>query len=749
MRFQCSFCFSIINKVKSEQLGQKIDCPNCRRQQVLPVSPFGPGRIIGDFAIIQKIGEGSIGTVYLAKQISLDRNVALKILSEKYTNAKGLASFLSEARTAAKLNHPNIVQVYAVGDEGGICFMAMSFIQGKTVKQRIEEEGKIEVDEALHITQQVAEGLFFAWEEEKLIHRDIKPENIIITPEGAAKLTDLGLAISQDKCEKGMEISGTPYYMSPEQFAGEKLDSRTDIYSLGITLYQMLCGKLPYKGDSLNTVAKQHFYEKPEPLKKLDASIPLDVENLVNKMIAKHPDDRFQSLEELLKEIWRIRQKTAPSKEMVPGVHTISIKKLDYKSIQEQSKSARQEGLPLQQPSVSTEKKICVNKVLIALLLLSFLLIILLLTALLGQRAKKLDILESQIEKIESKIHITDPPPYNEIETECQELLNKIKSPVTEADKAVVFRLKLILSLLDEKKLQAETKKLSDRIQELEKQKLNETEKLKLEYENKLASKDAEIAKVSQETKVLQQKFLDEKKGLEKIIADYQKKIDEEKKKADEKVRNLLLSKYYALIRQFKFVEALAAVKEYRLKTDGDTKELESLEEKTNRLSKFYELFTSSGNKLTNTKTPEGIIINISEKKILMNADGNFVGKRWDQLSLDTLAAVILKLYPDENDKKLRSEISLLLGNPAQALKETPDDYVLKSMIQAAFHANYDSIKSLAETNKKKAQQRFLLFQKEFEGIPDCAEGIQSLKSYLADSPTPATPASTPTPLGH
>ncbi|MEM4247865.1 MAG: serine/threonine-protein kinase, partial [Candidatus Nanoarchaeia archaeon] len=198
MRFQCSFCFSIINKVKPEQLGQKIDCPNCRRQQVLPVSPFGPGRIIGDFVIIQKIGEGSIGTVYLAKQISLDRNVALKILSEKYTNAKGLASFLSEARTAAKLNHPNIVQVYAVGDEGGICFMAMSYIQGKTVKQRIEEEGKIEVDEALHITQQVAEGLFFAWQEEKLIHRDIKPENIIITPEGATKLTDLGLAISQD-----------------------------------------------------------------------------------------------------------------------------------------------------------------------------------------------------------------------------------------------------------------------------------------------------------------------------------------------------------------------------------------------------------------------------------------------------------------------------------------------------------------------------------------------------------------------
>ena len=346
MQFLCNFCLSPIQHIKSEYLGRKIKCPHCNQKMVLPSYEYGAGRIIGDFIISSKIGEGSIGTVFLAKQRSLDRNVALKILSSKYTTEKGISSFLSEARIAAKLNHPSIVQVLFVGEDNGICFMAMNYIQGKTVRQKIDDHDQIPVDESLHIIQQVAEALHFAWEQEKMIHRDIKPENIIITMEGAVKLTDLGLAIQASECRKGMEISGTPFFMSPEQFAGEKLDTRTDIYSLGITLYQMLAGRLPYDGETLNTVAKQHFYEQPESIKNANPSVSDEVENLVAKMIAKHPDDRFQNMEELLNQIWIIRQTTAPNKDMIPGVHTISIKKLDYKVI-EPPKPAYRTGKPV------------------------------------------------------------------------------------------------------------------------------------------------------------------------------------------------------------------------------------------------------------------------------------------------------------------------------------------------------------------------------------------------------------------
>ncbi|HPN85395.1 MAG TPA: protein kinase, partial [Victivallales bacterium] len=274
-------CSCAIHDVKPWMLGKKIVCPNCSKNVAMPSSPFGVGRMIGDYIIEEKLGEGSIGTVYLAHQASLDRKVALKILSEQYANAKGMSAFLSEARSAAKLLHPNLVQCFGVGEENGVCYMAMNYIKGKTLKDKIKSNGKIDVDEALHITQQVAEALHCAWEEARLIHRDVKPENIMIDDDGVVKLTDLGLAMPQTAWHENMEISGSPSYMSPEQFTGEKLDSRSDIYSLGVSLYQMLCGKLPFVGKTLNSVARQHFKEKAVPINKLVPTTPRAVSDLV------------------------------------------------------------------------------------------------------------------------------------------------------------------------------------------------------------------------------------------------------------------------------------------------------------------------------------------------------------------------------------------------------------------------------------------------------------------------------------
>jgi len=329
MKFQCTFCKYLID-ADDDTRGLPAQCPSCNNAIMVPSSPFEEGCVIADFVIKEKIGTGSIGTVYKAEQLSLGRTVALKILSPQYTNRSGAKEFLKEARAAAKLSHPNLVQSLAVGSEGKICYMAMNYINGETVKDIIKRDGAFDQDEALHMIQQVAEALHYAWTEAGLVHRDVKPENMMVTEDGVVKLTDLGLAMPESEWKEGMKVSGSPSYMSPEQFAGQKLDCRSDIYSLGVSLYQMLSGELPFKGDTLRTIAKQHFNEPVPQLHKLGKKILPEVSYLVIKMMAKKPEDRFKDMDDLLKHIWLIRQRTAPDKELVPDVHTISIQRLDY-----------------------------------------------------------------------------------------------------------------------------------------------------------------------------------------------------------------------------------------------------------------------------------------------------------------------------------------------------------------------------------------------------------------------------------
>lgn len=336
MRYRCPFCYYTIT-VDEMSRGYPVICTGCGKEVMIPPGRFDPGCIIGDFVILEKLGAGSIGSVYKATQLSLDRQVALKILSPEYTTSKGIDDFLREARAAAKLSHTNLVQSYAVGEDDGFCYMAMTYVSGENLRTRLRKEGRISVDEALHISQQVAEALYYAWDEMGLIHRDVKPDNIMITDDGIVKLTDLGLAINQSEWHEGMEISGSPSYMSPEQFLGEKLDSRSDIYSLGVTLFQMISGRLPFESDSVKKLAQLHLEKEPPSLRHLVPGVPMAVDALVKRMMAKRPENRYASMEEVLKAIWTIRQKTAPNRSLVPDVHTISIKRLDYEIQNESS----------------------------------------------------------------------------------------------------------------------------------------------------------------------------------------------------------------------------------------------------------------------------------------------------------------------------------------------------------------------------------------------------------------------------
>lgn len=329
LKFQCIMCFSIGEITKSE-LGHQHTCSNCGKIVQLPNSSFSSGRVIADdFVIKSKLGSGAMGSVFLAHQLSMDREVALKVLFYQFTKDKRYAEeFNEEAKAAARVNHLNVVQSLAFGADQELLYMAMNYVQGDTFAKLIKRHGKMDIDDALNIVQQVAEGLHAAWTEMQLIHRDIKPANIIITDDGIAKISDFGLARRAHEVNV-QTISGSPAYMSPEQFAQKPLDCRSDIYSLGITLFEALTGRLPFTGTNASAVAYKHINE-PIPVSKIKPALPRNIRGLIKKMTAKSADERFQTPEELLNRIVDIRKRMAVDKAAVAGVHTMSIKRQSF-----------------------------------------------------------------------------------------------------------------------------------------------------------------------------------------------------------------------------------------------------------------------------------------------------------------------------------------------------------------------------------------------------------------------------------
>jgi len=310
MRFQCSSCGRIV-AVDDIDAGIMVQCGHCGSVVQVPPTRLSRGSVIADFIIRRAIGQGGMGTVYLSHQITLDRPAALKILAESYANnAEFVALFIKEARAAAKLNHPHIVQAYAVGEDDGLLYFAMENIDGETMKDVLEREGVIPVDQALNIIQQIAEALNYAWIEQKLIHCDIKPDNIMLTSTGRAKLADLGLArVTGDMSDADDdEVMGTPQYISPEALTGAPMDTRSDIYSLGATFYQFVTGRLAFDGSTAAEIAKKHLTEPLIPPRAVNKDIPESVSRIIIKMMAKNPSMRYQDASELIDDLRNARR---------------------------------------------------------------------------------------------------------------------------------------------------------------------------------------------------------------------------------------------------------------------------------------------------------------------------------------------------------------------------------------------------------------------------------------------------------
>lgn len=277
---------------------------------IAPAEPVPSPLQIAGYRLERPLGHGGMGLVYLAEQESLSRKVALKILSARLSHDTDFVNrFLAEARAAAALNHPNVVTVHDVGESGGQHYLSMEYMDRGNLEARVAREGPLSWVETLRVMKDAASALVFA-EGKGIVHRDIKPANLMQNSAGVTKLADLGLAthLEAEASDSGdRKIFGTPHFISPEQARGERVDSRSDLYSLGATMYRLLTGHTPFEGESTRDILRGHFSERPRPPSEWVVGLPEGLERMVMRLLEKKPDLRYPSAGVLLREVQTLR----------------------------------------------------------------------------------------------------------------------------------------------------------------------------------------------------------------------------------------------------------------------------------------------------------------------------------------------------------------------------------------------------------------------------------------------------------
>ena len=273
------------------------------------------GQTISHYKITEKLGEGGMGVVYKAEDLNLGRDAALKFLArEALGDEEHRERFLREAKAAASLNHPNICTVYGIHADEEQPFLAMEFVDGEDVKKKVER-GPLDLETALDIAIQAGLGLQAA-HEKGIVHRDIKSANLMATKQGHVKVADFGLALVADwsRRTEQNQAPGTPSYMSPEQAMGETVDRRTDVWALGVVLYEMVTGRLPFEGEYQQAVLYGVIHEQHKPMTALRVDVPVELDRIVGKALAKGPDERYQHIDELLVDLRHLRKQLSSSK---------------------------------------------------------------------------------------------------------------------------------------------------------------------------------------------------------------------------------------------------------------------------------------------------------------------------------------------------------------------------------------------------------------------------------------------------
>ena len=297
IKFKCQNCGGAII---SEIADPFVQCGHCDMACNVPQA-FTEGIIIDDFQIIERIGSGGMGSVYKALQLSLDRIVALKILHGHHSDDQQLVEqLIYEARSVACLNHPNIIQAFKIGQDCGIVFFAMEYVEGKDLKELLEEIGPFDEISLRAVGANIITALNYAWNKSQLIHRDIKPENIMLSNRGDIKLMDLGLSRKNgDIDEDEDQISGTLQYISPEQVTGKDIDYRSDQYSLGATLYHLATGKYLFEAPNAAEMLEMQVNTQA-PLLSENAQVSNELSSIINKMLSKFKEERYENMDALI-----------------------------------------------------------------------------------------------------------------------------------------------------------------------------------------------------------------------------------------------------------------------------------------------------------------------------------------------------------------------------------------------------------------------------------------------------------------
>ena len=260
------------------------------------------GQKINDrYEIIRSIGEGGMANVYLGHDIILDRNVAIKVLRGDLSNdEKFVRRFQREALSASSLAHPNIVEMYDVGEDDGTYYIVMEYVEGKTLKQLLKKRGSLTLSEAIDIMSQLTDGMAHA-HNSYIIHRDLKPQNIMIKDDGQIKITDFGIAMALNATQltQTNSVMGSVHYLPPEQASGKGCTIKSDIYSMGIIFYELLSGSLPFRGDNAVEIALKHMKEPLPNLRDENPSIPQSIVNIIKRSTAKNPKNRYDTAREM------------------------------------------------------------------------------------------------------------------------------------------------------------------------------------------------------------------------------------------------------------------------------------------------------------------------------------------------------------------------------------------------------------------------------------------------------------------
>lgn len=303
------------------------------------------GQMVGNrYEVEEKLGGGGMAVVYKAKDRLLSRAVTVKILRDEFANdPEVVRRFLQEAQAVAKLSHPNIVSIYDIGQEDGLYYLVMEYVEGCTLKDIIQDKGRLDPLEAIDYALQICDALQHA-HDSNIIHRDIKPQNILITKKGQVKVTDFGIAKAATNATmtySGSSILGTVQYISPEQAKGELVTIHTDIYSAGIVLYEMLTGKLPFEGDTAISIAIKHIQMDYPKASLVVPDLPEELEFILAKALAKRPEDRFASALDMKRALEAVRDKLAPGFSQTMVLPRVTRKMAAEEVVPDRSKSRR------------------------------------------------------------------------------------------------------------------------------------------------------------------------------------------------------------------------------------------------------------------------------------------------------------------------------------------------------------------------------------------------------------------------